>query len=178
MLKNLHSGHTALREGWPKHLHGPLRKGLGERGSIQEGGRDRNLLQRPRLKPKPTEAKRRILHVGGMAPRGCELNRNVTRKLGQNLSAQEAIQDLQHVFREVDRDKSGWIDEKELYNLFKKINVVLSDPVEDVRSIFMIMDEQRLGRISCDAFCAVFEVRRACMQQYGTWKLWVVFCCM
>jgi len=69
------------------------------------------------------------------------------------------MQDLQHVFQEVDKDKSGWIDEKELYNLFKQLNVAMADPVEDVRSIFMIMDEQKLGRISCDAFCAVFEVR-------------------
>lgn len=153
-----------LREGWPKQLHGPLREGAGEHGPRREGGRDCGLLQLPRPTPKPSEAKRRILHIGGMAPRGCELNRNVTRKLGQNLSAEKAMQDLQQVFQEVDKDTSGWIDEKGLYNLFKLLNVPMADPVEDVRSIFMIIDQQRLGRMSCDAFCAVFEVRRACMR--------------
>ena len=65
---------------------------------------------------------------------------------------------MQFVFAEVDRDQNGSIDEKELHKMFKRLNIVLSDPVEDVRSLFMIMDMSKLGRVTSDAFCTVFEV--------------------
>ena len=78
--------------------------------------------------------------------------------IGQNTSALRAREDLQYVFEEVDKDKNGSIDEKELHKMFKRLNIVLADPVEDVRSLFMIMDMSKLGAITSDAFCSVFEV--------------------
>ena len=89
--------------------------------------------------------------------------------IGQNASAEKAMQDLDALFQVVDKDNSGGIDEQEMHKLIKKLNIFLSDPVEDVRSLFTIMDVMRTGSISAPAFRAVFEddiTSRASM--YGT----------
>ena len=78
-------------------------------------------------------------------------------RIGQNSTADQGLADLQTVFNSVDADSSGSIEQGELRSLLKRLNVMLSDPVEDVRSMFCMLDTDQCGRVQWSGFRSMFE---------------------
>jgi len=51
----------------------------------------------------------------------------------------------------VDKNHNGAIDELELSKLFKMLQIPLLDQVEDVRTLFIIMDTLKTGKLEKDS---------------------------
>jgi len=56
-----------------------------------------------------------------------------------------------HGIQDVDKNHNGAIDELELSKLFKMLQIPLLDQVEDVRTLFIIMDTLKTGKLEKDS---------------------------
>lgn len=72
------------------------------------------------------------------------------RELGQRFYKSPSTSELEEVFRYFDQDHSGYVDEKELFEIMKRFNRSITR--EQIKDIIKQIDKDDSGKISIDEF--------------------------
>ncbi len=72
------------------------------------------------------------------------------RELGQRFYKTPSTSELEDVFRYFDQDHSGYVDEKELFEVMKRFNRTITK--EQIKEMIKQIDKDGSGKISIDEF--------------------------
>ena len=96
--------------------------------------------------------------MAGQVPNMEQLLRTRSSGSRKELTASAARSSLEDAFKDADLDGSGMIDRDELrHTVCKRLQIELTDPVEDCNIIFDLCDLDGSGEIDFHEFCSVME---------------------